>query len=134
MFETGEEMSRNEGLKGIFYRHFGPVIDPEQARDGIRSVAKVLLGLAGLTAVLGTLLVGSLALVSAVVFAIPALILFFKPSRVAAIVLLALTIGNAILSMTLLPWVWVLFAARGTQLTFAYHRLQREAAVASVFS
>jgi hypothetical protein len=134
MFETGEEMSRNEGLKGIFHRHFGPVLDLEQASDGIRSVAKVLLGLAGLTAVVGPFLVGPQALVSAILFAIPALVLLFKPSRAAAIVLLVLTTANAILSLAVLPWIWVLFAARGTQLTFAYHRLRKEATVADAFS
>jgi hypothetical protein len=134
MFETGEEMNRNEGIRGILYRHFGPVIDLDQARDGIRSVANVLLGLAGLTALVGTFLIGPRALVIAVVFAIPSAILRFKPSRVAAIVLLLLTATNAILSLQVTPWLWVLFAIRGTQLTFAYHRLQKDAAVASTFT
>lgn len=45
---------------------------------------------------------------------------------VAAVILLVLSLANALLSLpALLPWVWVLFSVRAMQLTFGYHRLRR---------
>jgi len=130
MFETVTEAPQREGFKGFVARHFGPVVDEELAREGIRDIALVLLILAGLTGTLGWYLVGPGALVIAIVFGIPSVILRFSPSRVAASVLLALTAANALLSFPRIgPWLWVLFALRGVQLTFGYHRLRRAAAV-----
>jgi formate hydrogenlyase subunit 4 len=125
MFETGEEMSRNEGLKGILTRHFGPVVDRDVARDGIHTIAHVFLVLACIAA-LRTYFAGPLSLIDALGLGIPALFLRFRQSRVAAIVLLVFTAFNAALAFPqLLPWLWVLFALRAVQVTFGYHRLQK---------
>jgi hypothetical protein len=126
MFETGEEMSRGEGLKGIFTRHFGPVVDRDVARDGIHTIAHVFLVLACLAATLGTYVYGLTTMLGALALGIPALILRFRRSRVAAIVLVAFTALNAALAFPqLLSWLWVLFALRAVQVTFGYHRLQK---------
>lgn len=126
MFETGSDLKKSEGLGGFVARHFGPVVDVDLAREGIRDVALVLMCLAGLSATLGWYMWGPSALVTAVILGVPAVILRLTPSRGAAIVLLALTVTSAILSFPrALPWVWVLFALRGTQLTFGYHRLRK---------
>lgn len=126
MFETGAELSKSESLRGFVARHFGPVVYLDSAREGTRDVALVLMCLAGLSGTLGWYLSGPSALLSAVIFGAPAVILRFTPSRAAAIVLLALTTVGAILSLPrVFPWLWVLFALRGTQLTFGYHRLRK---------
>jgi len=126
VFETGADLKKSEGLGGFVARHFGPVVDVDLAREGIRDVALLLMCLAGLSATLGWYRWGPSALVTAVVLGVPAVILRLTPSRGAAIALLALTATSAILSLPrVFPWVWVLFALRGTQLTFGYHRLRK---------
>lgn len=128
MFESVTEAEKREGFGGFVARHFGAVVDEELAREGIRDVAIVLLILWGITGVRGWYLFGPSALIVAIVLGIPAVILRFIPSRVAASVLLALAVANALLSFpAILPCVWVLFALRGVQLTFGYHRLRRKA-------
>ena len=126
MFETGAELKKSEGIGGFVARHFGPVVDIDLAREGTRDVALVLMCVAGLSGTLGWYLFGPGALLTAVILGVPAVILRLTPSRAAAIVLLVLTAASAILSLPrVLPWVWVLFALRGTQLTFGYHRLRK---------
>lgn len=125
MFETVTEEKEKSGLKGFTSRHFGPVIDTDLAREGLRDISLVLIGLSCFLAVLGWFAVGPAALVVALAFAIPAAILRITPSRVAASLLLLLTAMNAILSLPrLFPWIFVLFALRGVQLAFGYHRLR----------
>ncbi len=126
MFETVTQASKREGLSGFVARHFGPVVDEELTREGIRDVALALIVLACLSGTLGWYVYGPGALIAAVVFGVPAVILRFAPSRVAASALLGLTATNALLLLPQVsPWLWVLFALRGVQLTFGYHRLRR---------
>lgn len=107
MFETVTEANKREGFAGFVARHFGPVVDEELTREGIRDVALVIIILACLSATLGWYLLGPGALIAAVVFGVPAVILRLTPSRVAASVLLVLTAMNAILLFPqTLPWVW----------------------------
>lgn len=45
MFETVTEAKKDEGFQGFTSRHFGPVVDADLARDGVRDIALVLIGL-----------------------------------------------------------------------------------------
>ena len=124
MFETVTEAKKNEGWQGFTSRHFGPVVDVDLARDGIRDIALVLIGLSCLLGVVGWYLSGPPSLLVALAFGIPAVILRFTPSRLAALVLVVLTNANAMFALPrLYPWIFVLFAIRGVQLTFGYHWL-----------
>jgi len=126
MFETVTERKKHEGLDGFIARHFGPVVDVELAREGIRDVALALIVLSCLSATLGWYLYGLTGLIVAIVFGVPAVVLRFVPSRGAASALLVLTAANALLSLPhIVPWGWVLFALRGVQLTFGYARLRK---------
>lgn len=126
MFESYEEAERNRGLKGFLARHFGPVIHLDLAEEGIRQIGIVFMVLAALGGVLGLaasrgstpLVVGSL------ILAFVAFLLFRTKSRAAAVFLLSISLLDALLTLpAALPWIWVLFSARATQLTFGYHRL-----------
>jgi hypothetical protein len=124
MFETVTEAKQKSGFKGFTSRHFGPVIDADLARDGLRDISLVLIGLSCFLGIVGWYFVGPASLIITFAFAIPAAILRLTPSRLAASLLLLLTVINAILSLPrLFPWIFVLFALRGVQLAFGYHRL-----------
>lgn len=127
MFESYEEAERNRGLKGFLARHFGPVIYADVAEEGIRQIGVVFMALAGLSALFGMVRYGNLwALVSGLVLAAVAFVLYLTRSRAAAVVLLGFSLLNALVLLPApLPWVWVAFAARATQLTFGYHRLRK---------
>lgn len=127
MFESYQESERNSGFKGFIARHFGPVIYVDTAEEGIRQIGIVFMVLAALSGFYGLVVYGSLwALGAGLVLAAAAFALYLSKSRTAAVILLVLTLANALLSLpALLPWVWVLFAARALQLTFGYHRLRK---------
>jgi hypothetical protein len=127
MFESFEEAERNRGFKGFLARHFGPVIYADMAEEGIRQIGIVFMVLAGLSALYGLIRSGSLlALVSGLVLAGIAFVLYLTRSRSAALVLLGFSLLNALVNLPALgPWIWVAFAARATQLTFGYHRLRK---------
>jgi len=127
MFESYEEAERNRGLKGFLARHFGPVVYADMAEEGIRQIGIVFMVLASLSAFLGVNRSGSLwALVSGIILAAVAFVLYLTRSRSAALVLLGFSLLNALFLLPApFPWVWVAFAARATQLTFGYHRLRK---------
>lgn len=132
MFETVTESKQREGIQGFLSNHFGPVVDADLAREGMRDVSLVLLGLSCLLGAIGWYLVGPASLIVAFVFAVPAVLLRMTPSRLAASLLLFLTVVNAVLARPrLFPWIFVLFALRGVQLAFGYHRLLKAGAAPS---
>lgn len=127
MFESYQEAERNRGFKGFIARHFGPVIYADAAEEGIRQVGVVFMALAALTAVVGMAISGQIwPLIAGLILIAFALALYWTKSRASAVILLAITLANAVLSLAaLLPWVWVLFSVRAIQLTFGYHRLRK---------
>jgi len=127
MFESFEEAERNRGLKGFVARHFGPVIYADMAEEGIRQIGIVFMVLAALSALFGLIRYGNFwILVSGLILAAIAYVLYLTRSRAAAVVLLGFSLLNALLSLPAFgPWIWVLFAARAIQLTFGYHRLRK---------
>jgi hypothetical protein len=127
MFESFEETERNRGIKGFLARHFGPVIYADLAEEGIRQIGVVFMVLAAFSGVIGVVAYASVRpLVAGVVLGSVALVLYWSRSRTAAVLLLVLSLANALLLLpAALPWVWVAFAARATQLTFGYHRLRK---------
>jgi hypothetical protein len=127
MFESYQEAERNSGFKGFIARHFGPVIYADTAEEGIRQIGIVFMVLAASSGFVGLMVYGNLwspgagLVLGAVAFA-----LYLSKSRTSAVILLVLSLANALLSLpALLPWVWVLFSVRATQLTFGYHRLRK---------
>ena len=110
MFESFEEAERNRGLKGFLTRHFGPVIYADMAEEGIREISIVFMVLAALTALFGLIRYGSpWALVSGLILAAIAYVLYLTRSRAAAIALLTVSTLNALLSLPAFgPWIWVL--------------------------
>lgn len=127
MFESFEEAEKNRGVKGFLARHFGPVVHLDLAEAGIREIGVVFMSLAALSGLYGVVALGSVrALVAGLVLAIVAFMLYLTRSRAAAVILLALSLLNALTVFpALFPWVWVAFSARATQLTFGYHRLAK---------
>ncbi|HEY4573201.1 MAG TPA: hypothetical protein VIJ26_04540 [Thermoanaerobaculia bacterium] len=125
MFESYEEAERNRGLKGFLARHFGPVVHLDLAEEGIRQIGIVFMVLAALSGVVGVVMYqNAVPLVSGLILAAVAFMLYLTRSRVAAVLLMALSLLNALLLFpAALPWVWVLFSARAIQLTFGYRRL-----------
>jgi hypothetical protein len=132
MFESFEAAEKNRGVKGFLARHFGPVIYLDLAEEGIREIGVVFMSLAVLSGIYGAVAHHNVrSLVAGLILAFVAFMLYLTRSRAAAVVLLVLSLLSALLALpALLPWVWVAFAARATQLTFGYHRLKRETAVA----
>ncbi len=129
MFEDISGAPKREGVRGFIARHFGAITGADQARDELRNIASVFSGLAIVSAVIGAIWIGPLGAVDGFLMAILALLLRTIQSRIAAAVLLLLTVAHAILSLpTPTPIVWVLFALRAFQLTFAYHRLLKKLA------
>lgn len=127
MFESYQEAERNSGFKGFVARHFGPVIYADVAEEGIRQIGIVFMCLAALSGFVGLVAYGSVwSLGAGLVLGGAAFALYLSKSRVSAVILLVLALINAVLSLpALIPWVWVLFAVRATQLTFGYHRLRK---------
>ena len=133
MFESYQEAERNSGFKGFIARHFGPVIYADVAEEGIRQIGVVFMVLAVFSGLVGLRVYGSFwSLGTGLVLAAVAFALYLSKSRTAAVILLVLAFINALLSLPalpgwsgLLPWVWVLFGVRATQLTFGYHRLRK---------
>ncbi|HEY4591034.1 MAG TPA: hypothetical protein VIJ61_01420 [Thermoanaerobaculia bacterium] len=125
MFESYEEAERNRGLKGFLARHFGPVVHLDLAEEGIRQIGIVFMVLAALSGIVGVVMYqNAVPLVSGLILAAVAFMLYLTRSRVAAVLLMALSLLNALLLFpAALPWVWVLFSARAIQLTFGYRRL-----------
>jgi hypothetical protein len=136
MFESFEEGERNRGFKGFLARHFGPVIHADVAEEGIRQIGVVFMCLAGISGLAGLVVYGNvLSLGAGIILGSAAFALYLSKSRTAAVILLVLSLADALLSLpALLPWVWVAFAVRVTQLTFGYHRLRktREAVLAAM--
>jgi hypothetical protein len=129
MFETVTEMKKNDGLGGFVRRHFGPVIDMDLACAGTREVALVLLAVTGVRIAFLLPKFGAAAILGGVFYAIPAVILCFKPSRIAASILVAQYLGTAVLAPGFGTWLWALFALRGAQLAFGFHRLRKHGSV-----
>ena len=127
MFESYQEAERNRGFKGFMARHFGPVVYADTAEEGIRQIGIVFMVLAALSGLIGPMAYGSVwSLGAGLVLAAAAFALYLSKSRITAVILLLLALINAVFSLpALLPWVWVLFTARATQLTFGYHRLRK---------
>ena len=127
MFESYQEAERNSGFKGFIARHFGPVIYADVAEDGIRQIGVVFMVLAVFSGIVSLRIYGNFwSLGDGLILAAVALALYLSKSRTSAVVLLVLSLTNALLSLpALLPWVWVLFAVRAIQLTFGYHRLRK---------
>ncbi len=127
MFESYQESERNSGFKGFVARHFGPVIYADTAEEGIRQIGIVFMCLAAFSGIVGAAVYGNVwSLGAGLVLAAVAFALYLSKSRTAAVILLVLSLINALLVLpALLPWVWVLFAVRATQLTFGYHRLRK---------
>ncbi|HEY2291921.1 MAG TPA: hypothetical protein VGM86_14565 [Thermoanaerobaculia bacterium] len=125
MFESFEEAERNRGLKGFLARHFGPVVHLDVAEEGIRQIGIVFMVLAALSGILGlVMLQNAVPLVSGLILAAVAFMLYLTRSRVAAVLLMAISLLNALLLFPAVgPWIWVLFSARAIQLTFGYRRL-----------
>jgi hypothetical protein len=127
MFESYEEEQRNSGFRGFLRRHFGPVIHVDLAEEGIRQIGVVFMVLAALSGVVGLVVYGNpLALLSGLILAFAAFMLYLTKSRVAALFLLVLSLMNTVFPYPRFPsLVWVAFAVRATQLTFGYHRLRK---------
>lgn len=127
MFESYEEAERNRGFKGFIARHFGPVIYADVAEDGIRQIGIVFMSLAAFSGIVGLVVYGNAwSLVAGFILGAAAFALYLSKSRTSAVILLVLALTNALLALpAILPWVWVLFAVRATQLTFGYHRLRK---------
>jgi Na+/melibiose symporter-like transporter len=135
MFEGYVESESNTGFKGFVKRHFGRVIHADVAEDGLRQIGLVFIVLYLVSGVFGFASTQNLWILGeALVMAAAALLLYLTKSRVAAVFLLALTSLNAVLALPrLLPWIWVAFAIRATQLAFAYRRLRKVAASTAAF-
>lgn len=127
MFESYQEAERSRGFKGFIARHFGPVIYADVAEEGIRQIGIVFMSLAVFSGIVSLRVYENLwPLVAGLVLAIAALALYLTKSRTSAVILLVLSLMNALLSLpAIVPWIWVLFAVRATQLTFGYHRLRK---------
>ena len=127
MFESYQEAERNRGFKGFIARHFGPVIYADVAEEGIRQIGIVFMCLAAFSGIVGVAVYGNVwALMAGLILGAAAFALYLSKSRTSAVILLVLALANALLALpALLPWVWVLFAVRATQLTFGYHRLRK---------
>lgn len=127
MFESYQEAERNRGFKGFIARHFGPVIYADVAEEGIRQIGIVFMSLAVFSGIVSLRVYENLwPLVAGLVLAMAALVLYLTKSRTSAVILLVLSLMNALLSLpAIVPWIWVLFAVRATQLTFGYHRLRK---------
>jgi hypothetical protein len=127
MFESYQEAERNSGFKGFIARHFGPVIYADVAEEGIRQIGIVFMVLAVFSGIVSLRVSGNAwSLGAGLVLAAVALVLYFTKSRTTAVILLVLSLTNALLVLpALIPWIWVLFAVRATQLTFGYHRLRK---------
>lgn len=135
MFEGYVESEKNTGFKGFVHRHFGPVIHADVAEEGLREIGLVFIVLYLLSGMFGWASTeNNWILAEALVMAVAALLLYLTKSRIAAVFLLVLTSLNAILALPrLLPWIWVAFAIRATQLAFAYRRLLKVKASTAAF-
>lgn len=127
MFESYQESERNSGFKGFIARHFGPVIYADVAEEGIRQIGIVFMVLAVFSGLVSLRIYGSFwSLGAGLILAAVAFVLYLSKSRTSAVILLVLSLTNAVLALpALIPWVWFLFAVRATQLTFGYHRLRK---------
>jgi hypothetical protein len=88
MFDQVVEAEKNSGLRGVLNRHFGAIDSPEEAQESIRTIGKLFYWLAALQATLGVFLAGPAALFDAAAYALLALWLRRRRSRVAACLLL----------------------------------------------
>lgn len=127
MFESYQEAERNRGFKGFIARHFGPVVYADVAEEGIRQIGIVFMCLAAFSGIVGAAVYGNVwALMAGFILGAAAFALYLSKSRTSAVILLVLSLMNALLALpAILPWLWVLFAARATQLTFGYRRLRK---------
>src|SRR5947208_1897482 len=128
MFESYEEAERNRGLKGFLARHFGPVVHLDLAEEGIRQIGIVFIVLPGLLGIVDVMVFrNAVPLVCGLILAAIGLMLYLTRSRVAAVLLMVISLLSALLPFpAIFPWVyWVLvfFSARAVQLTFGYRRL-----------
>ena len=98
MFESFEEAEKNRGVKGFLARHFGPVVHLDLAEAGIREIGVVFMCLAALSGLYGVVALGNVrGLVAGLVLAAVAFMLYLTRSRAAAVILLALSLLNALI-------------------------------------
>jgi hypothetical protein len=90
----------------------------------LQKIALFFLSLAAVSAIVGVAVYGNTgSLVTGSVLAAAALALYLSRSRPAALILLALLLANAWLHLrSPFSWLWVILAARATQLAFRYQR------------
>lgn len=128
MFEDISEAPKRSGLRGFVYRHFGKILDADQAADDIKiyTVVFLVLGLIGVFAgsVSRRLDIG---VTGAVLLVLTGLVRGFK-SRVAAGLLFGIE-ALSVLTFHLISILWAAFALRLLQACFAYHRLSRASPV-----
>jgi hypothetical protein len=132
MFESFDETERPRGLKGLLARAVGPVRHAGLAEEGIHRICLFFLSLAVVSGIVGWSVYSNPgSLITGSILGIAALALYLSLSRTAALILLALVLANALLHPRgLFSWVWVVLAARATQLAFGYRRLRRAGIVA----
>jgi hypothetical protein len=127
MFESFEEVERQRGLKGFLDRHVRPPRDAVRAEEAIQRIAIFFLSLAAASGIIGSTVYGNRgSLITGLVLGLSALALYWSRSRTAALILLGLVLSYALLHIRApFSWVWVLLAARATQLAFVYQRLRK---------
>jgi hypothetical protein len=127
VFESFKEAERQRGLRGFLDRHVRPPRDAAQAEEGLRRIGIFFLSLAAVSAILGlTLYRNTGSLGTGLVLGLAALALYWSRSRTAALILLGLVLANALLHLRApFSWIWVILAARATQVAFVYQRLRR---------
>jgi hypothetical protein len=127
MFESFEETERPRGFRGFLARHAGPVRDADLAEEGIHRIGIFFMSLAAVSGIVGLAVYGNTgSLAVGLVLGLAALALYWSRSRTSALILLVLVLANALLHPRApFSWIWVVFVARATQLTFGYQRLRK---------
>lgn len=126
MFEDFEKAERQSGLQGFLDRHVKPPRDAARAEEAIQRIGVFFLSLAAVSGIAGPAVYGNTgSLWTGLVLGVAALALYWSRSRTAALILLGLVLGNALLHPRApFSWLWVVLAARATQAAFAYRRLR----------
>jgi hypothetical protein len=127
MFESFEKTEGDRGIRGFLARHAGPVRHAGLAAEGIHRIGIFFISLAAVSGIVGLAVYGNTGSPAVgLVLGSAALALSWSRSRTSALILLALVLANALLHpWAFFSWLWVVFAARATQLTFGYQRLRR---------
>lgn len=127
MFEDFEKAERQRGLEGFLDRHVRPPRDAARAEEVIQRIGIFFLSLAVVSGIVGLTVYrnpGSLG--TGLVLGLAALALYWSRSRTAALILLGLVLGNALLHLRApFSWLWVVLAAKATQAAFVYQRLRK---------